>query len=111
MLFILEDQPHARQASQRNYLKLQAFLAQVDPGHRGPLVSRDFALGLSGFQDLGDWVTGASPNSWPLNSDRVLEMLQLGTGMPNPQVQELVEAIRLDGLAYTDYWWASWEKN
>ncbi len=111
-LFIMEDEPRANSRSQANYLELQGFLRQLNPGQRGPLIDLAHFLHLEGTRSLkGHWQTGSQPNNWSPDTDRVIQMLR-GTG-PEPQGRPgaLIKALGVDGLAYTNYWWAGWQKS
>jgi SAM-dependent methyltransferase len=111
-LFILEDEPRANSRSQQHYLELQGFLRQLNPGQRGPLIDLAHFLQLEGTRSLpGRWHSASQPNSWSPDTDRVMQMLR-GTG-PEPQGRPgaLIKAIGVDGLAYTNYWWAGWQKS
>jgi len=107
-LFIFEDEPGRATPAERNFCDLQAFLAQLLPESRGPL------LALSRFRKVvGD---EADPTPWtfgfqqhkdePLNATEVMRFLSAGEGTPTGAVAGLIRSIGRDGLTPGRYWWA-----
>jgi SAM-dependent methyltransferase len=110
-LFILEDEPQANSRGQANYLELQAFFRQLNPGQRGPLIDLAHFLQFGGARSLeGRWQTGKQANSWPLDTDRVIQMLRGAGAEPQGRPGALIKSLRVDGLSCTDYWWAGWQQ-
>lgn len=109
MLVVLEDSPGNDTGADRNFRDLQAFLAQLAPGRRGPLLT------LGGFRQLvdpllpgGRWQTGSVLNANRPDAAAVLEFLagQGGAVGPRGPGGQLLESIRQQGLSYGSYWWA-----
>jgi len=108
--FIFEDEPDSIAADARNFKDLQAFLAEMMPHHRGPLISLEF------FEEWADklvpaqiWQSGIERNLNSPNVEAVLNMLTANGMPPNPasRAGQILESIKVNGLSYGSYWWAS----
>ncbi|PID80305.1 hypothetical protein CSB20_07835 [bacterium DOLZORAL124_64_63] len=106
-LFLVGDQAcGTRDPAVRNYQKLQAFLAEIVPQWRGPLVSGQqivARLEQAGARNIR-W--GVEPNAGKPDTEAVLTMLA-GTGNTRPAgpADRLARSIRRDGLSLGRYWW------
>ncbi len=108
-LFLFEDEPGESIESEKNYFLLQAFLSQVMPATRGPLLSRKkFCDVVSGITPQQAWNTGFVENTEKPDSVAVISMLKGGANeIPaSGPVGRLVSDIENHGLSYGSYWWA-----
>lgn len=110
-LFVLEDRPTARNRPQQNYLAFQEFLGELAEGRRGPLLEvQDFLDRQGCLLPGGQWSQGHRPNDWTVDISAVLHLLRGQGPTPQGEVAKLIKSLQLDGLQYSDYWWASWHK-
>jgi len=109
-LFIFEDAASSATSAGRNYRDLQAFLVQLDPSRRRPLLSRKvFAQSLkSGATRPGRWDLGWQQNHWTVDVDQVLALLSALDPAGQGEGGRLASAIRQEGMSYGRYWWACW---
>ncbi len=109
-LFIFEDEPSSRPGPEKNYKDFQDFLFRLMPAGRGPLVPLAEFKVMAGLANAETrWVSGMDRNEMSPNSDLVLEMLSGDGGKPVGEPVNLAEAIKRDGLAYGNFWWARWQ--
>ncbi len=112
-LFIFEDEPDFNDPSAVNFKELQAFLAQLQPHYRGPLISLDFFLEWAGKNfPLQTWLSGLETNQNSPDISAVLEMLT-GQGInpkPTGTAGRLLKSINNHGLNYGKYWWVCGQK-
>ncbi len=110
-LYLFEDEPEGAPAGVRNYRDLQAFLARVDPGHRGALVSLvTFRTWCDRWGGAENWQTGLMRNEMTADTDAVIEMLRGSGSAPEGEAARLIAAIKTDGLNYGRFWWAAWHR-
>jgi len=105
-LFIFEDEPSQATGPQRNFRDLQAFLAQLMPESRGPLMSLKRFQQLLEAEKLDHWTFGSQINHETIDATTVVRFLGGGQGVPTGQVAGLIKSIGRDGLAPGNYWWA-----
>ncbi len=106
-LFIFEDEPSQATVATRNYRDLQAFLAQLMPETRGPLLSRRrFRELISEPDDPESWTFGQQRNQETISATEVMRFLSGGQGTPTGPVESLIRSIGRDGLDPGDFWWA-----
>lgn len=104
-LFMLEDEPTAGAAT-GNHRDLQAFLARVVPGGRGPLVAAEsFRSRLSPAQAELCRDGGVGPNAWPQDATAALALLASGRPEPGGEAARLAASIARHGLACGRMWW------
>ncbi len=107
MLFIFEDEPSQSSAGVRNFKDLQAFLAQLMPEARGPLLSQEKFRHLVGAPTVPEgWTFGFQRNEETINASEVMRFLSAGDGAAEGGVAKLIRAIGRDGLDPGQYWWA-----
>ena len=106
-LFIFEDEPSQAPPAERNFRDLQAFLAQMMPEARGPLLSLERFRQAIGAQTVPDgWAFGYQRNQETINATEVMRFLSAGEGAASGAVAKLVRAIGRDGLDPGQFWWA-----
>ena len=106
-LFLWGDEPVAgADPAVLNYHKLQAFLAEMMPRARGPLVPVKQVVEKLQEAGAGGIRQGLVRNRQPVDTDTVLAMLA-GTGAMDPDgaANRLVRQIRQHGLDLGKYWW------
>jgi len=109
-LFIFEDEPTLSEPAARNFLDLQAFLADLQPTRRGPLISRDFFLKWAKVLNPAQyWQSGIQMNQNTPDANAVCQMLSANGTEPIPGgvAGELLAAIDQYSLSYGSFWWAS----
>lgn len=105
-LFLFEDEPADSPAAVRNYRDLQAFLARLLPGQRGPLLALDrFRAGLP---TRDRWRFGLQENRSTLDPAAATTLLAGAGAPPTGEAARLAAAITAGGLACGRYWWAAW---
>ncbi|MDX2474203.1 MAG: methyltransferase domain-containing protein [Candidatus Krumholzibacteria bacterium] len=106
-LFIFEDEPSQAPPAERNFRDLQAFLAQMMPESRGPLMSLErFRQTVGAEAKREGWNFGFQRNEETLNATEVMRFLSAGAGAQVGAVAKLVRAIGRDGLDPGQFWWA-----
>jgi SAM-dependent methyltransferase len=110
ILWILEDEPAGRPPAARLYRDLQAFLAQLDPASRRPLLAQDrFVRRLrEDRQPGGQWRLGRGWNAWPVDTVAVKDLLRRLADDSQGPARELLIRVERFGLSYGPYWWACW---
>lgn len=108
VLWILEDDPQAEDAAERNYRDLQGFLCRVFPAMRGPLIAQD--LLLQHVDRRGERRPAVShgrlKNEYQVDSpENVYIMLARLFDEHPEETTRLHESIRKHGLRYGTYWW------
>lgn len=106
-LFLLGDEPDAgAEPAVENYHMLQAFLAEIMPGVRGPLVPLKQVVARLQAAGATDIRQGVVRNRQKMDTDTVLAMLA-GTGALEPEgaAARLGRRIRHHGLALGIFWW------
>jgi SAM-dependent methyltransferase len=105
-VFILEDEPTANPPSAARYRDLQAFLARLSPGARGPLVSgKAFRRKLPPVLAARVDACGSAANAWPQDAGAVVAMLRAGAPTAGGEAARLADAISADGLSCGRQWW------
>lgn len=106
-LFIFEDEPSQATRPERNFRDLQAFLAQLMPEARGPLMPlKRFQALVEAEENPGQWQFGTQLNHETIDAGEVVRFLAAGDGVPSGAVAGLIKSIGRDGLAPGNYWWA-----
>ncbi len=105
-LLVLEDEPAGQPAAAARYRDLQAFLARVAPGTRGPLLAAAaFRRGLPPGLAARIVSAGEQDNSWPQDAAAAVALLRSGRPAPGGEADRLARAIEADGLACGRQWW------
>jgi SAM-dependent methyltransferase len=105
-LLIMEDEPVSAPPPAARYRDLQAFLARVAPGSRGPLLAADsFRRGLPAALAARVVAFGEGDNAWPQDATAAVAMLRRGRPEPGGEADRLATAIAADGLACGRQWW------
>ncbi len=108
-LVIFEDEPSSHPVAVRNYRDVQMFLAKLVGTSRGPLLSRSqFQLLKSVAVNADQWEVELEANHFPADEEVVLGFLAGSEGQVASEVYDLMERIKVNGLAYGDFWWAQW---
>jgi SAM-dependent methyltransferase len=106
-LFIAEDEPVRQPKGAVRYRQLQAFLAQVMPQGRGPLIGlAEFRQRSLPVQKGAAWNFGGERNEYPLDAEAAAAMLSGADLDPEGEAARLATGIRKDGLDPGRFWWA-----
>ncbi len=105
-LFIFEDEPSQATRPERNFRDLQAFLAQLMPESRGPLMPLKRFQQLVTVEPADGWSFGQQFNHETIDAAAVVEFLSGGDGVASGLVGGLIKSIGRDGLAPGHFWWA-----
>ncbi len=105
-LYVFEDEPRRSPAACRNFRDVQAFLAELMPLERGPLL--ETASMERAARRAGTWRithTGRVDEFEKLDAGAVTAMLRGDGGAPALHVARLLKALESGGLAAGGYWW------
>jgi len=106
-LFLFEDEPSQATIGARNFRDLQAFLAQLMPETRGPLLSlARFREMVVAPEETAHWTIGRQRNQETISATEVVRFLSGGQGTPTGPVAGLIRSIGRDGLDPGEFWWA-----